>query len=154
MQVELTTGGNSVQATFSIATIHTAPDEFCGNVDFNVTFDPTVETSVILEHLRLRVSGDSGLADILGHGESAEGLGVTFTSEWVSDNQRLPESIEVVWIETGERVLGRLDLEQAEDGSDSNASDGFESTGSGCSASLAMFLVLCGISSLSVWTLL
>ena len=146
MQCQFQAGDKLVTANFSIAKIHTAPNEFCGNVDVTLYCDPSVSFDAIEPHLRLRVAGDSGLADILGYGQKPNGLEVVFTSEWVSDNFKLPESVEVVWTESGAEVLGSLDFEEA-------PNDGEYSTkeaGSGCAVSIVLLAVLSGTAICSI----
>ncbi|MBM79234.1 MAG: hypothetical protein CMJ78_01415 [Planctomycetaceae bacterium] len=140
MQCQFQAGDKWVAANFSIAKIHTTPNELCGNVDLTVSCDPPLEFKAMEPYLRLRVAGDSGLADILGYGKKPDGLELIFTSEWVSDNFELPESVEVVWTESGEEVLGSLDFEEASDDGEHST----EESGSGCAASVLLMAVLSG----------
>jgi hypothetical protein len=96
LNAQVTVEGKPVSLAISDATACTE-GEFSGNIDLSVTVTPEWARTAVVENIRLRVAGAAGLLDVLGSGETPNGVGLTFYTPDLIGAGAVPRQIEVLW---------------------------------------------------------
>ena len=82
--------------------------DIAGNIDCSVHCGPELSIEEIAAHLKLRVPGDTELADVVGSGSIHGGYDLTFYVQSVDGAKNPPGQVEPVWVDPGMQSLGRL----------------------------------------------
>ncbi|MBI5884971.1 MAG: hypothetical protein HZB85_00065 [Deltaproteobacteria bacterium] len=100
---------------FTEALLHLT-GEFSGNLDFSVKSSGMLSTKAVLKNLRVRMPGMGQLVDVAGHMTTPSGVDVTVYSELMPPGKdipadRVPESVEIFWLEQGkDEPVGNLPI--------------------------------------------
>ena len=114
MRASLQLDGRLFDLDFSKALAH-VEGEFSGNIDLTVTISPSVPTKSVLDSLRLEMAGEGTLLDVVGYLESAQGLKLTFCSEYLRETKNVPRAIEAFWGASKEVRLGAIPCAAAQE---------------------------------------